>query len=634
MLRRALHSFPKVIGLLIAASFLSACNQPLLSEAEKQKLKKDPIDRDINLSRQEFKDTMRPHSEIPLHSTPGQHKYAHHDHKSGKLEYEPIVLAPDSPPNISSKLVSLSVTEDVPIRDVLVELARLASLELALDSNISGGVIMNVHDRPVNEVIELLADLASLRYSAEHGVLHVQKDTPYLVNYQVDYLNLVRSSKGSINVQTQVLSVETSSGSGSGGSSGGSSGGGGSSGDTKGLNSGSSNEVTTSYDGDLWASVEANVKSILHANIKNLSTADDNVEVQDSAGGGSTQQVSGQPGEANKIPATSFYAINRQAGMISVMANSKKQAEVKKYLEKVRQNLSAQVLIEAKLVEVSLNQEYAAGIDWGHLRGKGFITSVDTSPTALSAGSYFAGLLSSDLLSVSKNPSTPNKTTQALKLLEGFGTTRVLQNPRVSALNNQQAVLTFATNKPYFTVQGTLQNPVVSNNTTVAQPVSITSQLHTIPIGVILTLQPSINSETQEITMNIRPTISKEILGAAISDPAVQILSQSLSGTPIDSKIPVIEVREMDTILKLKSGEVMLLGGLIENLDSNSDAGLPFLSGIPLFGNLAKSVSKTTSLKETVILLQATIISPSGYYHPQDKAVYKQFAQDPRPLQF
>jgi type II secretory pathway component GspD/PulD (secretin) len=137
------------------------------------------------------------------------------------------------------------------------------------------------------------------------------------------------------------------------------------------------------------------------------------------------------------------------------------------------------------------------------------------------------------------------------------------------------------------------------------------------------------------VIMNIRPTLSKEASDQAVQDPAAQILNSSIGGNTekIKSEIPVVEVREMDTVLKVKSGDIMVIGGLIEHEDNNRDTGVPGVSRIPLLGNLAKQVEKKTYIRETVILIQATII-PSGYYHPQDKKVYQTMMQDSRPLTF
>ncbi|ETN98297.1 hypothetical protein RFI_39215, partial [Reticulomyxa filosa] len=387
-----------------------------------------------------------------------------------ELPFSPVILGPESPDVLSSKTVTLSITEDIPIKDVLIELSRLADLELALDPNITGGIILKVKDRPINDVIEMVVDQASLRYSVENGVLRVQKDGPYLINYTVDYINLNRSSKGSMTTQTQVLSVDLTGSNSAGGGSGGSSGG--ANGENQGLNSGSSNEITTSYDGDLWKSIEENLSRILYGHEQALiKTANE------------------------EIKPTLYFTVNRQAGLIGVMADSKKQKAIKKYLDQVKLTLSAQVLIEAKIIEVQLNQAYSAGIDWKNASGDNLLANFLYAPT-ITKDSIFQGIVKSDI-------QMGNKLQHMLRFIEGFGTTRILPNPRISALNNQVAVLTFATNKPYFTVSGSIQQQAANaTGLVINQPLSISSTLKTVPIGIILSMQPSINLDTKEIAMN------------------------------------------------------------------------------------------------------------------------------------
>ena len=95
-----------------------------------------------------------------------------------------------------------------------------------------------------------------------------------------------------------------------------------------------------------------------------------------------------------------------------------------------------------------------------------------------------------------------------------------------------------------------------------------------------------------------------------------------------------MQVRELDTVLKAKSGDVMVIVGLIKHRDAASDIGTPFFQEIPVLGNLLKQSDKKSTVTETVILLQAVIVPPRSNYHPQDKKVYETFTQDPRPLVF
>jgi general secretion pathway protein D len=98
--------------------------------------------------------------------------------------------------------------------------------------------------------------------------------------------------------------------------------------------------------------------------------------------------------------------------------------------------------------------------------------------------------------------------------------------------------------------------------------------------------------------------------------------------------VPQIETKELDSIVKIKSGQTLVIGGLLEDKISNNEGGVPYASEIPVFGNLFKSVNKSNSKKELVIFIRATIVGSSGSADPYDKGVYEKFIQDPRPLKF
>ena len=152
-----------------------------------------------------------------------------------------------------------------------------------------------------------------------------------------------------------------------------------------------------------------------------------------------------------------------------------------------------------------------------------------------------------------------------------------------------------------------------------------------------MTLQPSINLETDEITMNIRPTLTTT--STTVDDPAVALTSQknlgdNTNGTAVTSSIPVIDVRELDSIMKLKSGDVMIMGGLMKSDVTNTDTGVTGIGSIPFLGNAFKSVVKTDNTVETVIFVKATIIPSDGMVVKADKDLYKNFFRDPRPLAF
>jgi general secretion pathway protein D len=624
-----------------ALPFLSACTDwenPLLKIA-----KKDPIDQPLELSKDDYRHMAKPKN--------GQlePKVEFQNHAPPVPDIAPILAAPTPPKIAGNQLVSITVTDDVPLKDVLLELAKLADVDIELDAGISGGISFIARNKPFNEVIDRIADLAGLRYSMKNGVLRIERDVPYVKTYALDFLNVDRSMTSTVNVSTNVLSSSTSGSSGGGGSSGGSSSGGSSSSSSSGgggggLNTGSESSVTSKTDSDFWKSLEGGVKQILtYSSPKRVSDISGLLESRDvlsavTGGKGgdavpapaktiapvSSPPVQASPNvDAAKITENTFYTINRQAGVLTVSATEKQHEMIRHFLDKIERNASAQVLIEAKILEVQLNDTYKTGIDWTQMKSKlgarfssSSITSTDTDVVSF--------IVDDKPLA----PGAPNGIGELVQMTENFGTVRTLSSPRLHAINNQTATLTFAQNDVYFELKIDKQT---NNGTTTTTDTTVTSTPHTIPIGIIMSLQPSINVDTNEVTLSVRPTLSS--LVSTVPDPAVAYLAQT-SNVNLQSNVPIVEVRELDSILKLKSGQVMVIGGLMKQNSDNTDAGMPGLSSIPVVGNFFKGVSKKNSNSELIIFIKATIVGSTGNAHPADRTIYEKFSDDPRPLTF
>lgn len=583
-------------------------------------------------------------------------------------ELAEILAAPRPPKIAETQLVSVSVTDDIPLKDVIIELARLADIDVEVDAGITGGVTFRAKDRPFNEVIDRLADLAGLRYRIKNNVLRVERDTPYVETYTLDMLNIDRNATGKIEVSSTGgaggAGNSSGGGSGGGGSGGGRSGGGGggqggggggTSTDSSGSNIGSSSNITAESKSDFWAKFEDGIKNLLQ-NQRPVSRMSSAVLAPAPTLPGAPDAAAGvTPPAAAPVPAPvplpvaapvlasadpSFYTLNRQAGTLTVYTDERRHAMIKQFIDAIKSNSSSQVLIEAKIVEVALNDNYQTGVDWTKLGGtkvafSGDLSSVTASDTARDAAQLTVlrnGLLNGlDLSAV-------------VSLLDEFGTTRALASPRVNATNNQQAVMSFVENVIYFQIECEVTDAQTTTTTTTPAKLEITTNVNRAPVGIVLTLQPSINSETNEITLSVRPTLTK--VTKFVPDPGFELCKANAASTLADdspllttlqnttSSFPQLETRELDSILKVKSGQVMVIGGLLEDRVINTDSGVPGLGEVPFFGNAFKNTQKTNSKKELVIFIRATVVSPHGSADAADKGVYEKFMRDPRPLNF
>jgi MSHA biogenesis protein MshL len=213
-------------------------------------------------------------------------------------------------------------------------------------------------------------------------------------------------------------------------------------------------------------------------------------------------------------------------------------------------------------------------------------------------------------------------------MLKEFGTTRTLSSPRLTAVNNQQALLSFSENEVYFSV--TYDESTTSGDTP-SSTTNISSEVETTPIGIILSLLPSIDLKNSEILMNIRPTITTFL--KSVEDPAVALTAATLGDdSGVTSTVPQVAVREIDTVVRIKDGDVIVMGGLIEQKDQQIENGIPVLMDIPLLGYLFKSKVKELQVTETVILLKATIVTPDTKIDKSDRGFLQKFSTDPRPF--
>lgn len=577
---------------------------------------KDPVDQPSDLTRQDYINQLMPKSTTQQVTV---------EAKDPPVPTSAdLLLEPQKPRLGINKTVSLSVTEDVPLKDVFIELARLADIDIEIDPSIEGGVIFKAKNRPFDEVVQRICDLAGLRYSVNNGVLRIEADKPYVEDYQASFLNLIRKGSGRTDIDTKLLGSDQagSSSGGTGGSTGGNSGGGGSgsSSSQSATGSQSSIESKSGGEGDIWNSIDKEITAIINNNSAPAARP-------------------GQAGAPSGGPDSSkFVQLNREAGIISVKTTAKNHEKIREYLSKVKNFYSSQVLIEAKVLEVALNDEFRSGVNWSVLSKSGHGLAI-TLPSV--------GSPPSDLTTQGGNLSTislvSGDLTAAVKLAQLFGTTKTLSSPRILVMNNQQAVLSFATNETYFSIscsQGTTTTGSINSISQASN--SITSTPHTIPIGIILNLQSSIDTKNNEVIMNVHPTLSR-LTGLSVQDPAVSICAAQAanSGTGnstidlsnITSSIPQVDVREMDSILRLKSGEIMAIGGMIDQKNNNQDTGIPWVEEIPVLGNAFKTVDKSNQTVQTVIFLKATIVPGYGVDAP-DQTLYNKFNNDPRPLSF
>jgi len=510
----------------------------------------------------------------------------------------PVQTLPVPPrPKPTAKAETYSVVvNNVSVRELLFALARDAKVNVDIHPGITGTVTLNAIDQTLPQLLSRISKQVDMRYELDGPNLVVMSDSPFLRIYKIDYVNIARDTTGQVSVSSEIVGQ---TGAGSGGSSGGGGGGGGGAGQNT-----SRVSISNTSQNKFWETLEKNVREILQETDKVLPGATGATapvvtpaaagQPPGGAGGGAGVPVAAGP-NATFREASSVIA-NREVGLLTIRASARQHEKIQEFLDLVLLSARRQVLIEATIVEVRLNNSYQQGIDWGIFTGgwqlfggglyRNAVQALVPPPvpvagalTAAPTASSFVGQYNSNTLRVS------------LQLLETFGNVRVLSSPRISAINNQTAVLKVVENVVYFTVASQTSQAQTTALTTV------TTTAQTVPVGIVLNVTPQV-SENDTVLLNVKPSISR--IAARVRDPNPLLT--------VANEIPQIAIREMESVIKLSSGQIAVMGGLIsDELQDNSDT-IPGVNRLPFLGDLFSNKNIQNTKSELVIFMRPLVI--------------------------
>jgi MSHA biogenesis protein MshL len=334
--------------------------------------------------------------------------------------------------------------------------------------------------------------------------------------------------------------------------------------------------------------------------------------------------------------------VNAQAGVIAVRAMPGELNDVAKFLAKIQSTAGRQVILEAKIIEVDLNDDYQAGVNWSSLltHGSQSYFTGQQSPSSFNAdllapsgptvtvapgGNPVTGLTSSALGGAFTLALQAKDFATYINLLQVQGNTRVLSSPRVATLNNQKAVIKSGSDQ--FFVTNVTSNTVNSTAASTSSAIELTSFFS----GVALDVTPQIDDDGSVI-LHIHPTVS------AVTS---KNLSVTVSGQTDTLPLALSQIRESDSVVRAHSGQVIVIGGLMTAQNSTINYQTPVLGSIPIVGNLFKSKQTTATKTELVILLKPIVVGDddeawtplvkSGVDHAKrlDKAVDARMSTDP-----
>ncbi|MFT5675438.1 MAG: MSHA biogenesis protein MshL [Paraglaciecola sp.] len=281
--------------------------------------------------------------------------------------------------------------------------------------------------------------------------------------------------------------------------------------------------------------------------------------------------------------------VTPQAGLVTVRAMPDEIRAVQKFLDISEESVHRQVILEARILEVSLDDDYQQGINWTQILANSGSTDFQFS----TSGGFTGNNISAALGNVTSLSFINKDFAGVLSLLSTQGNVQTLSSPRVTATNNQKAVIKVG-NDEYFVTDVSSQSTISASTTSVVPNIELTPFFS----GIALDVTPQIDRDGN-VLLHVHPSVietqEQEKIVTLNEEQFVLPLAQS-------------NIRESDTVIRARSGEIVVIGGLMQSITSESDSKTPLLGDIPFLGNLFKSRRETEIKKELVILLKPTVV--------------------------
>ncbi len=473
-------------------------------------------------------------------------------------------------------------------QQVFLGIASGTRYSMLLHPEVAGNITVNLKDVSVPEAMSAIRELYGYDYRIDGSRIFVQPLTAQTRFYAVNYPSGLRQGKSELRVISGSI-ADSSGKNSSGGAS--STGGGGSSTQVD------SSRIVTSVATDFWSELRMTVGLLIGCS-------------SGSSGSSATPTAeAGATPPATVCPAGRSVVVSPHTGMLAVRALPAEQRQITEYLKAAKLAVERQVMIEAKIIEVTLNEGAQSGINWANFNNgaqrwsKGADTTRFPVPGA-APSTTLGALLATGLPATSGTTATSagvfglafqtGSFAALLNFLETQGGVQVLSSPRIAALNNQKAVLKVGTDEFFITE---ITTTTTTGTTSTTSPTVTTQPFFS---GIALDVTPQID-ELDHIILHVHPSVSQVVTDSKIINLGSQIGEFSL---PLAKST----VSETDSIVRLKDGEIAAIGGLMKRESHDADSAVPGLGDIPGLGLFFKNSNASRLKQELVILLKPTLI--------------------------
>jgi MSHA biogenesis protein MshL len=419
-------------------------------------------------------------------------------------------------------------------------LVQGSPLSVAIHSGVTGTISMKLNQVTLSETMDQVSEMYGYDIRRKGRVLHIYPAGMRVEVIPVNYLYIARSGSSSISVSSGGVSESSSSSSSDSSSSDSSS-------SSSSSSSSNGTEISTSSTTDFWTELEKNLTTLLNS--------------------------SGSDGRS--------LVVSPQSSLVTVRAYPDEIRTIKDYLAQAETQLQRQVILEAKIIEVELSEAYQQGIDWS--------TSNFTSSAASLTNDIVSNIGGTGTLTLGGGSFE-----LAISLLSTQGKVNVLSSPRVTASNNQKAVIKVGTDEYFVTDFSTDTDD--DDNTTV--DVDLTAFFS----GIALDVTPQINANN-DVLLHVHPSV----IDVDEQDKTITYTSDGDEST-ISLPLAYSDTREADTVIKARSGEVVVIGGLMSSSNEEYVSKIPFIGDIPWIGELFTDRSTASTKTELIILIKPTVV--------------------------